>query len=160
MLGVQEYDYEGKPICAECGKSFHRVLAHVRQAHNLTGAEYRSKFGFCVSFAFISPESAEKVRAKTLKNAPLVIEHNLKRGGRKTRFKKGVPSVSRGKMTPQRYLIIKQNKSKRILKPKPVCACGNLLTSRKTKRCQTCYIKILRHRNTLNKGLKCQSTKS
>ena len=87
--GIIEYDDAGKPICEICGKSFNRVLSHVRQKHDMTEKEYKLEFGFDLGKGICSLESAEKSRIKALENYDLVIAQNLINNGSKTRFEKG-----------------------------------------------------------------------
>lgn len=77
----------------------------------MTGLEYRKKFGFCKSFAFISEESRQKVREKTLANYDTVIAKNLIENGKKTRCVKG-HNKFKHVMTKQRLLILADARSK------------------------------------------------
>ena len=146
MLGVQEY-FNGKCVCALCGKAFDRLLAHVRQNHAINAEEYRKEYGFCKGFAFISFISAEKTRLKTLNYLKQHGKEELIAKGMKTRF--NLERKQDHTMTPQRYLIIEENKSKRIIKPNRKCiTCENFVSDRiHGKRCQGCYIKIMIKRN-------------
>lgn len=114
MLGIQEYDKEGKLICKICGKSFHRLIAHVRQYHKIDGNLYRNIYGFCKTYAFISDKSKQISREKVLNNPKII--NNLVVNGKDSRFyskhKKCVHI-----MTPQRKLIIEKNKSYIKIKP-------------------------------------------
>lgn len=140
ILGVQQYDKNKKPICAICGKSYDRLLTHVRQAHKMPSDVYRKRFGFCRSFSFISQQSKEKAKSRLLENYDLVVTENLINKGKKTRVKKGERRFDHT-MTPQRLLIIAENRSKQDLsKPKAYCIdCGIVVSTRKTKLCLRCY---------------------
>lgn len=85
--GIIEYDADGLPICEICGKSFKRVIAHVRQKHDLNEREYKQKFGFDVKKGICSKESSQATRVKTLANYDKVVAQNLINGGEKSRFK-------------------------------------------------------------------------
>lgn len=101
MYGEIEYDPDGKPICEICGKSFNRVVSHIRQKHNMSEREYKTQFGFDLGKGICSPESAEKTRRKTLDNYDLVIGQNLIANGQKSRFKKGSKGRTREQLSEQ-----------------------------------------------------------
>lgn len=109
MLGVQDYDDEGKPICPICEKSFHRLIAHTRQSHGINQKDYVLRYGFCSGTSFLSKESKQKARLKVLNN-PQIIEA-LTKNGQKTRFKIGHHD-NKGKMTPERKIKIALNRAK------------------------------------------------
>jgi hypothetical protein len=99
--GIIEYDDAGKPICEICGKSFSRVLSHVRQKHDMTEREYKIEFGFDLNKGICSLESSEKSRQKALENYDLVIAENLIANGSKTRFVKGSAGRTKDKLSEQ-----------------------------------------------------------
>lgn len=87
--GVIEYDSKGKPICEICKKSYNRVLAHVRQVHNMSEKEYKTTFGFELGKGICSKESSQLSRERTLANYDKCIGKNLIIRGKKTRYSKG-----------------------------------------------------------------------
>lgn len=99
--GKIEYDEAGKPICEICGKSFKRVLAHVRQKHDMNEREYKLEFGFDLRKGICSKESSEATRRKTLENYDKVIKENLLKGGKKSRFKVGSEGRTKDKVSEQ-----------------------------------------------------------
>lgn len=142
IKGVPLYNKDGKPICFICGKSFERLIAHVRQKHHMQGYEYRKNYGFCKSFAFISQNSKEKI-SKITKGHKHIIFNNLIKAGNKTRFFNG-HNICSHEIMEQRLNIIKNNKLKRKLKQKSHCIdCDKELSTRKSKRCLKCHLKKL-----------------
>lgn len=106
MYGVIEYDPDGKPICEICGKSFERVISHVRQKHFLSEKEYKVQFGFDLGKGICSKESAEKSRIKALENYDKVVGKNLILNGEKSRFKKGDQGRTRDQLSEQTRLML------------------------------------------------------
>jgi len=106
MYGIIEYDPDGKPICEICGKSFNRVISHVRQKHEMSEKDYKIQFGFDLGRGICSLESAEKSRIKALENYDLVIGKNLIANGEKSRFKKGGQGRTRDKLSEQTRLVL------------------------------------------------------
>jgi len=84
--GIIEYE-NGKPVCEICRRSFHRVMTHVRQVHEMTEREYKAQFGFEHLKGICSQASSEKTRIKTMQNYDTVIAKNLIKNGEKSRFK-------------------------------------------------------------------------
>jgi ssDNA-binding Zn-finger/Zn-ribbon topoisomerase 1 len=137
-LGIQKYDKEGKPICPLCSKSFHRLIAHTRQKHGLSGAKYREMFGLCKTFPILSPESKQKARDRVFEN-PKCIDDNLVKNGVNTRFSLGKVLVKHEKRK-QRSYINQQNNLNKPTKPKAKClVCSKELSSRKGKYCLKHY---------------------
>ena len=104
--GIIEYDDAGKPICEICGKSFSRVLPHVRQKHDMSEKEYKTEFGFDLGKGICSLESAQKSREKALENYDLVIAKNLINNGSKTRFEKGSKGRTKDKISAQTRMFL------------------------------------------------------
>jgi hypothetical protein len=99
--GEVEYDNNGKPICEICGKSFNRLLSHVRQKHEINEREYKLTYGLDLKKGICSKESSEKTRIKTLENFDKVIAKNLLKNGEKSRFKKGDKGRTKDKVSEQ-----------------------------------------------------------
>lgn len=76
---------DGKPVCHICGKSFHRLMTHVRQKHNLTALEYKKEFGLNTGKGITSEASSQKSR-EAVYNNPDIIKA-LTENGKKSRFK-------------------------------------------------------------------------
>lgn len=87
--GVIEYDVIGRPICEICGKSFHRVISHVRQVHMMSEREYKLSNGFDLKKGICSKESKDKSSEATLLNFDKCIKKNLIEKGKKSRFNVG-----------------------------------------------------------------------
>jgi len=102
------YDFEGKPICHICGRAFHRLLSHVRQKHNLTAKEYKKKFGLNIGNGIISNISKSKSQIAVFNNYNKVVEKNLIKNGKKTRFKIGDKGRTVDKMSEQERLRLKK----------------------------------------------------
>lgn len=106
--GIIEYDDDGKPICEICGRSFKRVLNHVRQKHDMNEREYKLKFGFDLSKGICSEESSQATREKTLENYDRVIKDNLIKKGKKSRFKPGSKGRTKDKVSEQTRRRLKE----------------------------------------------------
>lgn len=108
MKGVIEYDQDGKPICSICGKSFNRLLSHVRQKHHINEREYKLMNGLDLKKGICSKESSQKSREAALNNYDKVIAKNLIKGGEKTRFKDGDPGRTKDKVSEQTRIMLKK----------------------------------------------------
>lgn len=106
--GVIEYDDKGKPICEICGKSFHRVLSHVRQKHDMNEREYKLKFGFDLKKGICSRFSKELSRIAVEENYDKVVVQNLNKKGQKSRFKKGDKGRTKDKVSEQTRIRLKE----------------------------------------------------
>lgn len=114
-FGRVEHDAEGKPICHICGKSFHKLLAHVWQKHGMTAKEYKETFGLNTTCGIISDKTKKKLQRSVKKHYELVVIKNLIEGGKKTRFKKGSKGRTKDKLSEQERLRLKNlNKRKNI----------------------------------------------
>lgn len=107
--GKIEYDNKGNPICEICGKSFKRVLSHVRQKHDMNEKEYKKMFGFDMTKGICSRESSFLSREKAYKNFNKVIVENLIKKGIKTRFKKGSKGRTKDKISEQTRIRLSRN---------------------------------------------------
>ncbi len=87
--GEIRFDDDGLPICEICGKSFKRLLTHVRQKHFMSAREYKEQFGLDVSKGIMSEESREKSRYNVYSNFGKVVIQNLIEKGEETRYKDG-----------------------------------------------------------------------
>ena len=108
---------DGKPVCHICGKSFHRLMSHVRQKHGISALEYKKMFGLNIGKGIISEESAKKSR-NAVHNHPEIIEH-LTTNGVKTRFKKGSKGRTIDKVSLQELKRLK-SESGRTQTPKMI----------------------------------------
>lgn len=118
MKGVIEYDSNGNPICAICGKSFKRVVAHVRQKHNMTEREYKVAFGLDLKKGICSQASSNISRTKTLANYDKCIANNLTVGGTANRFKEGSAGRTKEQVSEQTKLMLKA----RLQQPEMIAA--------------------------------------
>lgn len=124
--GVIRYDKAGKPICEICGKSFSRLMSHVRQKHYMTARDYKEKFGLDVKKGICSEESSERTRVKTLENYDTVIKQNLIQKGSESRFKDGSKGRTKDQVSEQTRIRLKE----RLKTPEMVEAmkkCGSKL---------------------------------
>ena len=106
--GIIKYDLEGKPICELCGKSFHRLLSHVRLKHFMNEREYKLKYSLDLGKGICSKESSEKTRIKTLENYDKVIAKNLIKKGSTTRFSKGSKGRTKEKVSEQTRIALRE----------------------------------------------------
>ena len=118
--GTIEYDDSGKPICEICGKSFNRVISHVRQKHEMSEREYKITFGFELKKGICSKESSEKSRDAVFENYENVIVENLLVRGAESRFKNGSKGRTKDMVSEQTRIKLRARlespKMKRILK--------------------------------------------
>jgi hypothetical protein len=105
--GIIEYDEDGKPICEICKKSFHRVIAHVRQKHNMNEREYKKQFGFDLRKGICSKESSELSREKLFDNAEICLNDNLLKKGEISRFKKGSKGRTKNQVSEQTRIMLR-----------------------------------------------------
>jgi DNA-binding NarL/FixJ family response regulator len=54
-------------VCLECGRVCKFLLPHVRRAHELTPDDYRAKWGYNRTAAFVSPDFAARLRELALR---------------------------------------------------------------------------------------------
>jgi hypothetical protein len=87
--GVVEYDQSGKPICELCGRSFDRLMSHVRQVHGMTARAYKKKYGLDLKKGICSRSSSKKSRDRVRDNYDKVVGKNLIERGTSTRFESG-----------------------------------------------------------------------
>ena len=114
--GIIEYNDDGLPICEICSKPFKRVLAHVRQKHELTERQYKKLYGFDLTRGICSKDSAELSRTATLNNYDRCITRNLSDKGKATQFKKGSRGRTKEQVSEQTRLMLKE----RLKEPKMV----------------------------------------
>lgn len=96
---------DGKPTCHICGKSFHRLMSHVRQKHDMTALQYKRKFDLNTTKGITSDESARKSR-EAVYSHPEIIE-DLINNCKNTRFKKGCKGRTRDKVSLQELTRLK-----------------------------------------------------
>jgi len=104
MYGKVEYNEEGKPICEICGLAFDRLMAHVRQIHDMSAKEYKVAHGLDVGKGICSDKSRQLSRDKVFKNYDKVVAQNLLKNGQKTRFKAGDKGRTKDKVSEQTRL--------------------------------------------------------
>ncbi len=114
--GIIEYDQDGKPICEICKKSFKRVIAHVRQKHDMNEREYKLKFGFDLKKGICSKDSSELSRDKLFENYDKCVTKNLLNKCSKSRFKKGDQGRTKDKVSEQTRLMLRE----RLKKPEMI----------------------------------------
>lgn len=110
--GIIQYNQDGLPICEICNKAFRRVIAHVRQKHNMNEREYKKQFGFDLRKGICSKESSELSRQKVLENSELCIVQNLISSGEISRFKKGSKGRTKEQVSEQTRIMLKERLKK------------------------------------------------
>jgi hypothetical protein len=111
-FGQIKYDPYGKPTCHICGKSFHRLLQHVRQVHTINAKDYKAMFGLIPNKGIMSEVSLQKSQANVSENFDKAVANLLKHGV-DTRFKKGHEGRTRDKMSEQSRLnIVSRNQNR------------------------------------------------
>jgi hypothetical protein len=111
--GIIEFDEDGKPICEICGKSFDRVLNHVRMKHQINEKDYKRQFGFDLTKGICSAKSAELSRLKNLENYDKVVKVNLIKRGQGTRYGVGSKGRTKDKVSQQTYIRLKDQFKKK-----------------------------------------------
>lgn len=106
--GIIKYDDCGKPICEICGKSFKRVISHVRQVHDMNERDYKTKFGFDLKKGICSNESKEISRKRVFENYEKCISSNLIGNGSKSRFVLGSKGRTKEKVSAQTRIRLKE----------------------------------------------------
>ena len=107
MYGIVEYDSLGKPICELCGLSFHRLLSHVRQKHDMNERDYKLKFGLDLHKGICSEFSSQKTKMSTLLNYETCIKQNLIKLGEKSRFNKNHTGRTKDKVSEQTKIMLR-----------------------------------------------------
>ena len=107
MKGVVKYDQAGNPVCEICGKSYARLMTHVRQKHDMTAYEYKKQFGLCTTKSVMNELSRKKSRLAALRNYDKVVTENLIEGGIQTRYEKGSKGRTRDMLCEQSIIILK-----------------------------------------------------
>lgn len=100
--------FDGNPVCHICGKSFKRLMTHVRQSHKISAREYKETFGLNVSKGIISEESRTKSQIAVEKNYGKVVEKNLIKKGEKTRYQNGDEGRTKDKLSHQELMRLKE----------------------------------------------------
>jgi hypothetical protein len=103
--GVIEYNIVGQPKCEICGEHFDRVLAHVRQKHNMDKREYKETFGFDSRKGICSSESSQRSREVVERNLNIIYK-NLQKGA-KYRYEKGHKGRTKDQVSEQTKLRLK-----------------------------------------------------
>lgn len=117
-LGIIRYDENGQPICEICGKSFKRLLSHVRQKHFIDEREYKTTYGLDLRKGICSQESSERSRIAVMNNYDKCVVRNLLKGGEKSRFKDGSKGRTKDKVSEQTRIRLKA----RLETPKMIAA--------------------------------------
>ena len=99
--GKIDYDMQGRPICAICGKGFDRLGFHVWKTHKMEAIEYKKMFGLDTKKGLTSQKSRLKSRNAVLKNYDKVVTQNLLKNGENTRFHKGHKGRTKDKVSEQ-----------------------------------------------------------
>ena len=76
----------GWPICHICGRAYTKLQQHIWYSHDLTKKEYCDKFGIDRNINMTSEEYNKKMHDYALEYN---MDEQLKKAGKKTRFKKG-----------------------------------------------------------------------
>ena len=110
-IGKVGYDAEGRIICHECGRAFHRLSTHVESRHNLTPDKYREKFGLNRTQGLMSLKCIKEMSERAKDNKELVAR-NLLHCGSGTRFKNGHKGRPKYKLREQSLKVLRDNISK------------------------------------------------
>lgn len=100
-MGEIHFDSENRPICHICGRAYNKLMSHTRQKHDVSALEYKKMFGLHTSKGIVAKHTAELLRAHVDKNYDIVVEGNLKKNGKKTRFKNGYEGRTKDKLSLQ-----------------------------------------------------------
>lgn len=86
-VGEIHFDDEGKLICHICGRSYHKLGAHIKQKHDISTDKYKEKFGLNRG-AKLTSKSVQDVFRKNTANLENLTKNRIP-------FKKG-HSASKG----------------------------------------------------------------
>lgn len=88
LATVQAKDNEqyGWPVCHECGKAYKKLQQHIWYSHHMTKKEYCDKWGLDHKIRMTSDDYNKKMSNYAYKYK---MDSQVKRVGKKTRFKKG-----------------------------------------------------------------------
>ena len=108
MDKIASIEKTGKIACLLCGLYYKKPLSHVWQRHGINEREYKKQFGLDHKKGICSEETKEILRDHIKKNYNLVVEKNLLKNGKKSRFKKNGVGVGIYKRSDQTINRLKQ----------------------------------------------------
>jgi len=100
--------------CQICGKLYLRPCHHARQVHKVPAEEYKREFGLDRIKGITTPDDREKMRNHNKRNARIVVDQNLIKSGRETRFRKGDKTLGRYERRQQTIDRLKTQSKKSI----------------------------------------------
>lgn len=101
--GEVKYAPDGLVICHICGRAYKKLMAHVWQTHGIYEKDYKREFGLNVSKGLICDETKERLQKSVERHYEKVVEKNLIKGGKKSRFRLGSIGRTRNKLSLQEY---------------------------------------------------------
>lgn len=91
---------KGKKQCLLCGKWYYKPMMHSYQTHGITEREYKDHFGLDRK-SIIADTTKEKHQEANRQHRHMVVDTNLLEKGKKTRFRKGDPTIGRYKRSEE-----------------------------------------------------------
>jgi len=110
--GIIQFNDENMPICPLCGKAFHRLIAHTRQAHKINAKVFKAAYGLDNKKGICSPESSNLSREAVKENGTI---NNLKEGAA-NRFKPGSKGRTRDQVSQETRTRLRE----RLKQPKMI----------------------------------------
>lgn len=99
---------EGLIQCSICGKYYKFLDPHLRQTHKMSVKEYKEEYGINRSRGLITNEIKKIKRDYVKETYPKIIENNLIKKGKKTRFVKGDKTLGKYKRREETLQTLKQ----------------------------------------------------
>ena len=110
--GVLEYNNLGLVKCEICGEYFNKVVSHTRQKHGMLAREYKKTFGFDNKRGIMSQKSRNLARERNAENYKKVVEGNLIKDGKTTRFSPGSTGRTKDMVREQTRLRLTEHITK------------------------------------------------
>lgn len=92
--GTIAHDYRGYVVCHICGRAYKRLGSHAKEAHQMSVAEYKEKFGLCNNAKTTESNYSKHMRKLAYKYD---MDKRLRIAGVSTRIKKGQKEHRLGK---------------------------------------------------------------
>ena len=118
----RQENIEGLIQCKICDKYYKFLGPHVRQTHKITLDEYKEEFGLNKTKSLITEEIKKIKREYVKKIYPEVVENNLIKKGRKTRYIKGDIRAGNYERREETLKVLRQQSfvKKKLYTPKKI----------------------------------------
>lgn len=105
--GRVTHDHRGYVVCHICGMAYKRLGSHAKEAHQMSIAEYKERFGLCAN-----ARTTEKNYSQNMHNLAYQynMPHQLIETGKVTRVQKGDGTLRKGKQVRLQEILDKKNR--------------------------------------------------